>query len=68
MLFVQIFAVAVHAAEFSAQVISVKDGDTVLVLYDKRRIRIRLAGIDAPEKLQEFGGKSQNSLAELVLR
>jgi endonuclease YncB( thermonuclease family) len=67
-LFVQIFAVAVQAAEFSAQVITVMDGDTVLVLYDKRRIRIRLAGIDAPEKLQEFGGESQKSLAELVLR
>ena len=58
---------AAHAEEFSAKVIVVMDGDTVLVLRDNMRIKVRLAEIDAPEKAQAFGEKSKQSLAELVL-
>ncbi len=56
-----------HAEEFSAKVIAVMDGDTVLVLRDNMRIKVRLAEIDAPEIAQPFGEKSKQSLAELVL-
>lgn len=58
---------AAHAEEFSAKVIVVIDGDTVLVLRDNMRIKVRLAEIDAPEKAQAFGEKSRQSLTELVL-
>ena len=58
---------AAHAEEFSAKVIVVMDGDTVLVLRDNMRIKVRLAEIDAPEIAQPFGEKSKQSLAELVL-
>jgi len=58
---------AAHAEEFSANVIVVMDGDTVLVLRDNMRIKVRLAEIDAPEIAQAFGEKSKQSLAELVL-
>ena len=61
-------AAAAHAADFTAQVIVVMDGDTVMVLHGKRKVTVRLAGIDAPEKLQAFGAEAQKSLAELVLR
>ncbi len=57
-----------YAADFTAQVIVVMDGDTVMVLHEKRKVTLRLAGIDAPEKLQAFGAESQKSLADLVLR
>jgi micrococcal nuclease len=57
-----------QAEEFSAKVITVIDGDTVLVLRGKQKIKIRLADIDAPESAQTFGAESQRSLAELVLK
>ncbi|MDA8563008.1 thermonuclease family protein [Mariniblastus sp.] len=51
---------------FTAKVIGVLDGDTVDVLLSKRSYRIRLTGIDAPEKSQDFGNKSKKYLSELV--
>lgn len=59
--------------EFSATVIAVLDGDTVLVLRKAAGqragglMKIRLAEIDAPEKAQAFGAVSRSSLAEMVL-
>lgn len=58
---------ATHAKEFSAKVIAVLDGDTVLILRDNMPIKVRLAEIDAPERVQAFGEESKQSLAELVL-
>ncbi len=58
---------AAHAEEFSAKVIGVLDGDTVLILRDNMPIKVRLAEIDAPEKAQAFGEESKQSLTELVL-
>jgi len=58
---------AAHAEKFTAQVIYVMDGDTVLLLRDNMRIKVRLAEIDAPEIAQAFGEKSRQSLAKLVL-
>ena len=54
-------------AEFSAKVIAVLDGDTVLVLRDGRLVKVRLAEIDAPEKVQIFGEESSRSLSGMVL-
>ncbi len=56
------------AETFIAQVIVVLDGDTVMVLHDKKKTTVRLAGIDAPEKLQAYGAASRDALAALVLR
>ncbi len=53
---------------FSAKVIVVMDGDTILVLRDGHKTKIRLANIDAPEKDQPFGKESRDSLLELVDR
>jgi endonuclease YncB( thermonuclease family) len=45
------------AADDSARVIGIADGDTITVLRaDKAQHRIRLWGIDAPETGQDFGG------------
>ena len=47
---------------------NVSDGDTLtLSLADGSQRTIRLYGIDAPEKQQEFGDSARERLAELVL-
>lgn len=43
------------------------DGDTLTILDSSNtQIKIRLAGIDAPEKAQAYGQKSKESLSDLV--
>jgi endonuclease YncB( thermonuclease family) len=56
-----------NAATLQGKVVSVADGDTLTVLDDNRtQHKIRLQGIDAPEKAQAFGQKSKQSLNQLV--
>ena len=49
------------------RVVGVSDGDTITVL-DRAKVqhKIRLAGIDAPEKGQAFGNASKENLSRLV--
>ena len=48
-------------------VVHVADGDTITVLdSNKVQHRVRLAGIDAPEKGQPFGNASRKRLRKLV--
>ena len=61
-------SIYVHADEFDAQVIVVMDGDTVMVLRDGKKIKIRLANIDAPESDQVYGKESRQALADRVLK
>ena len=49
-----------------AMVTGVADGDTLYANVDGHSIRIRLAQIDAPEKAQAFGRRSEQSLSELA--
>ena len=50
------------------KVVKVSDGDTVHVLDQANsRHKIRLGGIDAPEKKQAFGQKSKQNLSSLVV-
>lgn len=45
-----------NAGTIYGRVVGVADGDTITLLdADKSRHKIRLAGIDAPEKKQAFG-------------
>ena len=53
--------------EFTAKIIAVLDGDTVLVRREGGLVKIRLAEIDAPEKAQTFGETSKRSLSDMVL-
>lgn len=49
------------------RVVGVSDGDSVTVIDAKKtQFKIRLAGIDAPEKAQAYGQKAKESLSELV--
>lgn len=52
----------------SGKVIKVADGDTFTILADgNQQIRIRLHGIDAPEKNQDFSRVSMEHLTELIM-
>jgi endonuclease YncB( thermonuclease family) len=63
-----LFAAGAAAETFTAKVIAVLDGDTVMVQQGKKKSTVRLAGIDAPEKLQAHGAASRDALAALVLQ
>jgi len=48
-------------------VIGITDGDTITVLdADKTEHKIRLMGIDAPEKSQDFGFESKQALSNYI--
>lgn len=56
-----------QAGSITGKVIGVMDGDTIEVLdATKTSHRIRLEGIDAPEKAQPFGNRSKQHLSDLV--
>ena len=46
---------SVFASDFTGPVVSVLDGDTIEVLHNQHPERIRLNGIDCPEKGQACG-------------
>ena len=67
--FLLIFSVCTASASkiLQGKVVSVADGDTITVLdAEKTQHKIRLQGIDAPEKAQAFGAKSKQALYEMV--
>ncbi|QDL56800.1 nuclease [Rhodoferax aquaticus] len=53
-----------HADTITGKVVAVKDGDTIVVLVDRREVVVRVAGIDAPEKKQPFGDRSKQAMSE----
>jgi len=54
-------------ADVNGIVVGVADGDTVTVLdADKMQHKVRVAGIDAPEKTQPFGQRAKQRMSSLV--
>lgn len=53
---------------FEALCVGIHDGDSLTILKDKKEVKIRLEGIDAPELGQEYGTKSRQYLASLVFK
>ena len=52
--------VSPHAETLNGKVTQVADGDTLTIVGEnKQAIKIRLAGIDSPEKAQVFGQRSK---------
>ena len=50
----------------TAKVVAIVDGDTIEVLHDNHSERIRLNGIDCPEKGQAYGTKAKQATSELI--
>jgi micrococcal nuclease len=53
-------------AGFTGPVVSVLDGDTIEVLHYTQPERVRLSGIDCPEKGQAFGKRAKQAVSALV--
>jgi endonuclease YncB( thermonuclease family) len=45
--------------QFSGRVVGVTDGDTISVLYGSGEVRVRLYGVDCPEKGQAYGTRAK---------
>ena len=61
---------ATFAHGFSGVVTRVSDGDTVWVAPDdaqRKPVKLRLAGLDAPERCQPWGAEASDALASRVL-
>jgi endonuclease YncB( thermonuclease family) len=66
LLLIAYIAVA-SAATLPGQVIRITDGDTIVILAEGNiQHKIRLQGIDAPERGQAYGTKSKQHLSDLV--
>ena len=70
LLFLGLHVSSAYATQvLQALVVGVSDGDTITVLdAGKHQHKIRLQGIDAPEKAQAYGQKSKESLSALVYK
>jgi endonuclease YncB( thermonuclease family) len=56
-----------NADTLIGRVVGIADGDTITLLDSANdQHKIRLAGIDAPEKAQPFGKRSKQNLARLA--
>jgi len=65
---ITILLVSTAAADFTGNVVRIIDGDTVVILRDKQKIRVRLSDIDAPEKKQPFGEQSKKALSQMIFQ
>lgn len=56
-----------HAENWEGKVISVLDGDTIIVLKSNKKISVRLAAIDCPEKGQAWNQEAKQFTSDMVL-
>lgn len=58
--------------QITGEVVRIADGDTITIIVpdenggSPQEIKIRLAGIDAPEKSQDFGTISKRALSDMI--
>ena len=58
--------VSLNAFAWQGKVIHIADGDTITVLRKKEQVKIRLYGIDTPEKRQAFGTKAKRFTSSMA--
>lgn len=59
---------ATQAETLTGIVVAITDGDTLKLLVDRQQYKVRIDGIDAPEKVQPFGSKSQANLGQMAFQ
>lgn len=73
LLLAAVLAASIHHAwnnppsqDFTGRCVGVADGDTISVMYHGREERVRLHGIDCPEKGQPFSDAARKFTAQMV--
>ena len=65
LLLLPLLFVVIDTDTFTAKVVGVKDGDSIVVLRDKEEVVIRLLDIDCPELSQAFGRQAKKRASDL---
>ena len=60
--------ILVYAEQFTGKVVGLSDGDTLSVLREGKAVKVRLHGVDTPEKAQAFGTQARQFTGELVFQ
>ena len=53
---------------WSGRVVGISDGDTIRVMHRGRETKLRLFGVDCPERDQAFGNKARRFTSHMVFR
>ena len=61
------FPLLLSAQVLKGRAVKITDGDTFTLLVNgNEQVRIRIDGIDAPEKKQDFGNRAKEYLSEMI--
>ena len=64
-----LFSLSAQAETLEGKVIKIADGDTLTLLTSSNeQVKVRLAGIDTPERKQPFGNRAKQALAKLAFQ
>lgn len=64
--FAALLPLPLQAESFSGKVVGISDGDTITVLHENTPQKIRILGVDCPEKTQPFGTKAKDFAASII--
>ena len=67
-LFLVALPILVYAEQFTGKVVGISDGDTISVLREGKAVKVRLHGVDTPEKTQAFGTQARKFTGDLVFQ
>jgi endonuclease YncB( thermonuclease family) len=56
------------ADQFTGQVVGISDGDTISVLREGKAVKVRLHGVDTPEKAQAFGTQARQFTSDMAFQ
>src|SRR5262245_55193892 len=56
------------AEQFTGKVVGISDGDTISVLRDGKAVKVRLHGVDTPEKAQAFSTQARKFTSDMVFQ
>ena len=67
-LFISLFLIitSTQCYAWQGKVVGVADGDTITVMHIGKGEKIRLYGVDTPEKQQDFGQKAKKFSSDMV--
>jgi endonuclease YncB( thermonuclease family) len=62
------FTAVADSETLTGRVVGISDGDTITVLVAKQQVKVRINGIDAPEKRQPYGERSKQNLSAMAFK